>query len=755
VTATYAVTNSWTSGFQAQLTLNNPQTTSVTNWKLEFDLAANITSIWDAQITSHVGNHYVITGASYDSTLPASGSVSFGFVAATTQGTPSPANYVLNGAPLGANTPPVVPSLTIGNATDTVSASGATSMVYTVGLSQPSQSAVTVKYATANGTAVAGTDYQAVSGTLTFPSGSTSQTITVPVNSISQPGANKTILLNLSSPAGATLAQTPAVGTIVNNIKPPAAGKIQYQDTSDWGTGFNGQITITNPGSTPMSGWTLQFTFPVQISSIWNATIVSHVGNTYVVKSAGWNDTIAAGSNVSFGFTASPGGSVALAGPTNYVLNGTATTGTTIGGGGSSGGSPGGTSQNPTAGNVTAWTYTGQPVTINVLASDSDPNQYPLTVASVTQGKNGAVVVNSDGTLSYKPVAGFTGTDTFNYAISNGHGGTATGTVTVSIVAIPSGAWPARVYAPYVDMTLYPTYNLASATQTAGIKYFSLGFVVADAQNQPAWGGYSEYAINGSAFDVQMQQQIAAVRSLGGDVMVSFGGAANQELAQAITNVNTLTAAYQSVINDYQLTHIDFDIEGAAVADHASIDRRSQAIAAAQQQAAAAGKPLYVWFTLPVLPTGLTADGLYVLQSALKYGVHIAGVNGMTMDYGDGAAPNPAGQMGTYAIDAAKSLFAQLQSLYGTSLTSAQLWSMVGVTPMIGMNDITDEVFTPQDAVQLAAFAESVGMGRISIWSLNRDQENPAGALTYVDTKSSSIVQSPFQFSKDLLAYQL
>ena len=85
------------------------------------------------------------------------------------------------------------------------------------------------------------------------------------------------------------------------------------------------------------------------------------------------------------------------------------------------------------------------------------------------------------------------------------------------------------------------------------------------------------------------------------------------------------------------------------------------------QQAAGRGRPTAeIWFTLPALPTGLTADGLYVLQSALKYGVQIGGVNVMTMDYGESAAPNPQGQMGTYAIDAANSLFAQLQRLYGT-----------------------------------------------------------------------------------------
>ncbi len=252
--------------------------------------------------------------------------------------------------------------------------------------------------------------------------------------------------------------------------------------------------------------------------------------------------------------------------------------------------------------------------------------------------------------------------------------------------------------------------------------------------------------MSGTAFDMALRQQVASVRALGGDVMASFGGAANQELAQVITNVPKLTAAYQTVVTAYNLTHIDFDIEGAAVADHASIDRRSQALAALQQSASAAGHPLSISFTLPVLPTGLTADGLYVLQSALKYGVQIGGVNVMTMDYGDSPAPNPAGHMGDYAIQAANSLFAQLQTLYGTAKTSAQLWQMIGITPMIGVNDQTNEVFDLAAAQQLTTFAQQHGMARISMWSLNRDTQGKAKG--YVDNTSSSITQNAFDFSK-------
>ena len=146
-----------------------------------------------------------------------------------------------------------------------------------------------------------------------------------------------------------------------------------------------------------------------------------------------------------------------------------------------------------------------------------------------------------------------------------------------------------------------------------------------------------------------------------------------------------------------------------------------------------------------MLPTGLTADGLYLLQSALKYGVQIGGVNIMTMDYGDSAAPNPQGHMGDYAIQAATSLFNQLKGLYGSAKTDAQFWQMVGVTPMIGLNDLTSEVFDQAAAEQITAFAQQKGISRISMWSLNRDTQGTA--KSYVDNTSSSVSQQAFEFS--------
>jgi hypothetical protein len=109
---------------------------------------------------------------------------------------------------------------------------------------------------------------------------------------------------------------------LVSNPPPPApaSATATFADVNDWGTGFTGNITITNTGTTAIMGWTLSFNFAVSISSIWNASVVSQSGSQYVIQDAGYNAIIEPGQSVTFGFNASPG--KPTSGPTNYVLNG-------------------------------------------------------------------------------------------------------------------------------------------------------------------------------------------------------------------------------------------------------------------------------------------------------------------------------------------------------------------------------------------------------------------------------------------------
>lgn len=96
------------------------------------------------------------------------------------------------------------------------------------------------------------------------------------------------------------------------------------------------------------------------------------------------------------------------------------------------------------------------PVTVDVLANDVDPDGRRLMIIDATQGANGSVTINTDGTLMYAPNKNFSGTDTFNYTVSDGESGTAT--AAVSVVVEPVNDAPvitsrpvetARVWVPY------------------------------------------------------------------------------------------------------------------------------------------------------------------------------------------------------------------------------------------------------------------------------------------------------------------
>jgi hypothetical protein len=77
-------------------------------------------------------------------------------------------------------------------------------------------------------------------------------------------------------------------------------------------------------------------------------------------------------------------------------------------------------------------TVVGVPITIDVLANDSDPDGHNLTITSVTQGEYGTVEI-ANNAVTYTPGSGFTGEDTFTYTISDGYGGTATATVFLAV----------------------------------------------------------------------------------------------------------------------------------------------------------------------------------------------------------------------------------------------------------------------------------------------------------------------------------
>ncbi|HEX6899001.1 MAG TPA: Calx-beta domain-containing protein [Thermoanaerobaculia bacterium] len=131
---------------------------------------------------------------------------------ATTSGAPTNSNFFVDDVSLSICEPPPTAL-----AVDDVSAAEGGSLTFTVTLAPASANTVTVDYATANGTATAGADYTAASGTLQFLPGETSKTVTVATTDDTLDELDETLSLDLANAINASLADGQGIGTILDN----------------------------------------------------------------------------------------------------------------------------------------------------------------------------------------------------------------------------------------------------------------------------------------------------------------------------------------------------------------------------------------------------------------------------------------------------------------------------------------------------------------------------------------------------------
>ncbi|HEY9882154.1 MAG TPA: glycoside hydrolase family 9 protein [Thermosynechococcaceae cyanobacterium] len=274
-TVDFSLVNDWSTGFTANMSIANTSTSNVNGWILEFDAPFQITNIWNAEIVSQQGNHYVIRNASWNGTIPANGNVAFGFNGSKSTGTaPTPSSYLLNGSPLGA--PSLLPSLSINDLKVTEGNTGTKSATFDVWLSQASSKPITVQYATANGTASSDSDYVAQANTLTFAPGETTKTISVAVKGDTIVEPDETFLVKLSSPSNATISKAQGTGTIVNDDQAPTLPTLPQLSIND--------LTITE-GNSGLA------------NAVFTVNLATASTQTITVNYATANDTAIAGTD--------------------------------------------------------------------------------------------------------------------------------------------------------------------------------------------------------------------------------------------------------------------------------------------------------------------------------------------------------------------------------------------------------------------------------------------------------------------------
>jgi chitinase len=317
--------------------------------------------------------------------------------------------------------------------------------------------------------------------------------------------------------------------------------------------------------------------------------------------------------------------------------------------------------------------------------------------------------------------------------------------VVVLLVMSPARAdWPRRVFAPYMYIGAGDNFKLTDCDDVCGLKHYTLAFIIArqdgrgkDAKylKEPSWDGR-----------VPMDQnlyldQITEIRRRGGDVIMSFGGEAGRELAIVEDDPAALQAEYQSIIDRYHFTWLDFDIEGSNLDKNAEASRRRNAVLAALQQK---NPGLIISYTLPVDPDGLSDASQALLGDAKAQGVKVHSANLMVMYFGKRFI-NKGRSEGELGVDSAKAAYQQMQRIDPAM--------QVGLCPCLGNNGSKDEVSGLDDARTIKAFADQTPwVCSLHYWSINDDAAKPrkrnnSSAATRPATQPAAPPRQPWEFA--------
>ncbi|WP_333775007.1 chitinase [Streptomyces sp. IBSBF 3136] len=301
---------------------------------------------------------------------------------------------------------------------------------------------------------------------------------------------------------------------------------------------------------------------------------------------------------------------------------------------------------------------------------------------------------------------------------------------------------PNHVFAPYFEA--WTGESPAALSAQSGAKHLTMAFLQTASKGSctPYWNGDTSMPIAASTFGTD----IKTIQANGGDVIPSFGGytadTTGTEIADSCTDVQQIAAAYEKVITTYDISRLDMDIEVDSLDNTAAIDRRNKAVKLVEDWAAANGRKVEISYTLPTTTHGLADNGAALLRNAVSNGTRVDVVNLMTFDYYD----NQAHDMAQDTQTAAQGLYDLLAQLY-PGKTPAQLWNMVGVIEMPGVDDFGKaETFTLANARTVYDWAVSKGINTLSFWALQRDNGSCAGGAAA--DNCSGIHQNTWDFTR-------
>jgi hypothetical protein len=260
-----------------------------------------------------------------------------------------------------------------------------------------------------------------------------------------------------------------------------------------------------------------------------------------------------------------------------------------------------------------------------------------------------------------------------------------------------------------------------------GIKQFTMAFMLSGGGCSPAWDG--NRPLTGGVD----QSTINAIRAAGGDIEISFGGWSGNKLGPNCSSASALAAAYQQVINAYNLKYIDVDIENTDEFENEVVqDRILGALKIVKQN----NPGIKTIVTFGTSTTGPSWWGTRLINQAAALGANIDVFTIMPFDFGGGA------NMYQNNVNAAEGLKNALKTAFGWS--DATAYAHIGISGMNGLSD-QQELTTTQIWTQIRDWANSKHIARLSFWSVNRDRGCAGGGVV---SNCSGIAQSNWAFTQ-------
>jgi hypothetical protein len=476
-----------------------------------------------------------------------------------------------------------------------------------------------------------------------------------------------------------------------------------FTKVSDWGSGFEGKVTVTNGTTSSLSTWSVALDFPsgYTVTSTWDANHTSS-GQTHTFTPPNWAGPLAPGASVSFGFNGSPGN---FPGVAACRLNGGSCSG---GGGGTVPGAPTGLSGTASGTSVNlSWSAASGATSYNVY-------------------RNGSKVGSPSGT-SYTD-SGLSANTSYSYQVSasNSAGeGAKSNTVSVT-TGTGGGNTGTKQAAPYLYMGWGDPPSPSTVMNATGIKWFTMAFVLSGGGCSPAWDGTRPLQGGADA------SAIAAIRAGGGDVVPSFGGWSGNKLGPNCSTPEALAGAYQQVISAYSLKAIDIDIENSDEFENEAVqDRILTALKIVKQN----NPGIRTIVTFGTSTTGPTYYGNRLIDQSKALGANIDIFTLMPFDFGSSNIYNDT-------VAASQGLNNKLKATFGWS--TAEAYAHQGISGMNGLSD-QQEMTSTATWQNITNWAKSNGLGRLAFWSVNRDRGCAGGGVV---SNCSGIAQGDWDFTR-------